>query len=249
MEIIHEMWYPYNKYKYKELSCMDEEEYRARLILWRIAIFFPIILSVAALLGVFYQLSIQGELLAQGLATLLINVAYLLFLKKIKPKTQEEKEAKLNEILEKQRNKELSKRNVIGWNTMTTKHLMGLPSAENMVCKIIYLEDKFMFISAGNSYNLDLNKITAITILTDKEIKSSSIGEALLGYTLFGKVGGIVGGWDKTKNTNYMVFTYVKDERPESIIFEIEEKDKKRVEEWRLKFYEENPMQGMNFDL
>ena len=132
---------------------------------------------------------------------------------------------------------------------MTTKHLMGLPSAENMVCKIIYLEDKFMFIAAGNSYNLDLNKITAITILTDKEIKSSSIGEALLGYTLFGKVGGIVGGWDKTKNTNYMVFTYVKDERPESIIFEIEEKDKKRVEEWRLKFYEENPVQGMNFDL
>lgn len=228
---------------------MDEEEYRARLILWRIAIFFPITVSIVLLLVVIYQFITQDEFIVQGLASLLINVAYLLFLKKIKPKTQEEKEAKLNAILEKQRNKELSKRNVIGWNTMTTKHLMGLPSAENMVCKIIYLEDKFMFIAAGNSYNLDLNKITAITILTDKEIKSSSIGEALLGYTLFGKVGGIVGGWDKTKNTNYMVFTYVKDERPESIIFEIEEKDKKRVEEWRLKFYEENPVQGMNFDL
>ena len=228
---------------------MDEEEYRARLILWRIVIFFPIMMTICYAITCFYTLIFYVETFGYALLGLLAHVLIVFLLKKIKPKTQEEKEAKLNEILEKQRNKELSKRNVIGWNTMTTKHLMGLPSAENMVCKIIYLEDKFMFISAGNSYNLDLNKITAITVLTDKEIKSSSMGEALLGYTLLGKVGGIVGGMDKTINTNYMVFTYVKDERPESIIFEIEEKDKKRVEEWRLKFYEENPMQGMNFDL
>lgn len=99
------------------------------------------------------------------------------------------------------------------------KHTHGLPIPENSVCSVVSYTDKYVFSANGLSFNLLKSKITDICIKTDIEISKqvvSSIGGAIGGAILFGALGAIIGGRAKNKEikttTQYLIFTYVKDD-------------------------------------
>ncbi|MCI6691531.1 MAG: hypothetical protein MR510_03430 [Clostridium sp.] len=107
-------------------------------------------------------------------------------------------------------------------------HQAGLPLAEGINCIIGYEEDKFRFNGGGNDFNLAFNKITDVCIKTSEEIHKqyvSSIGGAFAGNMLFGPLGAIVGGRVKEKKsttlTEYLIFTYLKDEKVDYISFDV----------------------------
>ena len=98
------------------------------------------------------------------------------------------------------------------------KHINGLPIPENSICSVISYTDKFVFSANGLSFNLLKSKITDICIKTDIEISKqvvSSIGGAIGGAVLFGPLGAIIGGRAKNREikttTQYLIFTYIKD--------------------------------------
>lgn len=90
------------------------------------------------------------------------------------------------------------------------KHINGLPIAENMDCKIVSMDDKFIFSSDAMNFELEKSKITDMCIWTDREIEEeyvSSVGGAIL----FGPLGAAIGGRAKKtiKNEihNYLIIT------------------------------------------
>ena len=93
-----------------------------------------------------------------------------------------------------------------------------MPIPENSICSVISYTDKFVFSANGLSFNLLKSKITDICIKTDTEISKqvvSSIGGAIGGAVLFGPLGAIIGGRAKNREikttTQYLIFTYIKD--------------------------------------
>lgn len=73
--------------------------------------------------------------------------------------------------------------------------LAGLNVPENTNCIIELNNDKFNFVVNGVNFSLPINKITDISIKTDKEIQKqyvSSIGGAVAGAALFGSLGAMV---------------------------------------------------------
>ena len=107
------------------------------------------------------------------------------------------------------------------------KHITGLPIAEGVLCNVKYLADRIEIIQGGNTFNLNLSKITDITTTTDKEIQKqyvSSVGGAVGGAVLFGPLGAMIGGRVKEKNntiiTNYLIITYMDDDQVKYISFE-----------------------------
>lgn len=110
---------------------------------------------------------------------------------------------------------------------LSGKHITGLPIAEGIQCIISYLSDKIEIKQGGNTFNLDLSKVTDITSTTDTEIQKhyvSSVGGAVGGAVLFGPLGAMVGGRAKEKKTttvtHYLVITYNSDGEIKYISFE-----------------------------
>lgn len=98
---------------------------------------------------------------------------------------------------------------------ISTKHVNGLPIAENLNCEINSYNDRLEFKSGTTNIKLPRNKITDMCIKTDVEIQKqavSSAGGAVAGGLAFGPLGAIIGGRVKTKNirtaTHYLIITY-----------------------------------------
>lgn len=95
------------------------------------------------------------------------------------------------------------------------KHINGLPIAENMDCKIVSMDDKFIFSSGAMNFELEKSKITDMCIWTDREIEEqyvSSVRGAVGGAILFGPLGATIGGKAKKKTIkneihNYLIIT------------------------------------------
>ena len=110
----------------------------------------------------------------------------------------------------------------------TFLHINGLPIAENVPCEVLSLIDKYEFKANGATFNLDKGKITDICVKTETEIQQqyvSSVGGAVGGAMLFGPLGGIIGGRAKKKKTKiisqYLIFTYLKEEELKYIGFDV----------------------------
>lgn len=107
-------------------------------------------------------------------------------------------------------------------------HEAGLPLANGVECLIVYEDGRFNFKGSGNSFDLLFEKITDICIKTDTEIQKqyiSSIGGAIAGGVVFGALGAIVGGRAKEKKSTtvkeYLIFTYLKENKVNYISFDI----------------------------
>lgn len=103
--------------------------------------------------------------------------------------------------------------------TVVGSHVNGLPIAENMVCEVMAFSDRYEFHAGGATFELERNKVTDISIKTDKDIQKqyvSSVGGAVGGAVLFGPLGAMIGGRAKEKKSTtiyqYLIFTYLKDE-------------------------------------
>lgn len=109
------------------------------------------------------------------------------------------------------------------------KHVHGLPMPEGKICEIYSFPEKVEIKSDHMQFNLDKTKITDVTITTDTEIQKqyvSSVGRAVGGAVLFGPLGAMIGGRAKEKTlktlTNYLIFTYQKENENEPIFIGFE---------------------------
>lgn len=95
------------------------------------------------------------------------------------------------------------------------QHVHGLPIAENTPCTVYSTPDKYEIEVQGNTFNLDKNKVTDVSIKTETEVTNqyvSSIGGAIGGAVLFGPLGAVIGGRAKKKKSTdirkYLIMTY-----------------------------------------
>ncbi len=106
-------------------------------------------------------------------------------------------------------------------------HFNGLPIAEGVLTQLFWCMSKIVFEANGASFNLEMSKITDISVKTDVEIQQqyvSSAGGAVAGGVLFGPIGAMIGGRAKKKEikqtNSYLIFTYKDDESLKYIAFD-----------------------------
>lgn len=106
-------------------------------------------------------------------------------------------------------------------------HMTGLPIADGTYCKIYLHPDKYVFEYKKTTYELPIDRITDVSIKTEKEVQTSyvsSIGGAVGGAVLLGPLGAIIGGRAKKKKTTtrkyYLIISYKKDEKYDCITFD-----------------------------
>ena len=111
---------------------------------------------------------------------------------------------------------------------LTLLHVNGLPIAENLWCEIQSYPDRIEFKSGTTNIALSRNKITDMCIKTDIEIQQqivSNPGGAIAGAIVFGALGAIICGREKTKTqkkiSSYLIITYINNQgKPAYIGFE-----------------------------
>lgn len=108
------------------------------------------------------------------------------------------------------------------------KHIAGLSLPENTFCDVYLCNEKVVIEGNGVTFNLPKEKIKDVCIKKETEIQQqyvSSIGGAVAGGVLFGPLGAIVGGRAKKKKdkkvTQFLIYTYEKDNTIDYISFEI----------------------------
>lgn len=134
------------------------------------------------------------------------------------------------------------------------KHFNGLPLAEGVLTQCFWCYGKAVFEANGASFNLDLSKITDISIKTDVEIQKqyvSSVGGAVAGAAVFGPIGAMIGGRAKQKKTKqvtqYLIFTYVDNDELKYIAFDCTGVFK--AADFVKEFQKLKPAQPQSFDL
>lgn len=137
---------------------------------------------------------------------------------------------------------------------MSAKHMDGLPWGEQADCNVYLYPDKYVFWRNKNTYTLSMDKITDVCIKTDVEIQKayvSSVGGAIGGAALFGKLGAMIGGRVKEKTdttiSKFLIFTYNKDGETKYISFEIPFYNKKAPK--YVKAYQAQASGHQNFHL
>lgn len=147
---------------------------------------------------------------------------------------------KETEKQEKKEQREEKKKKVFGM------HQAGLPLAYGANCSIKREDHQFVFEGGGNCFTLSKDRITDISVRTDRETNSqyvSSIGGAIGGAAALGSIGAMVGGRAKeiksTKAREYLIFTYRKDEQISYISIELLAPSKK-VWEWQREICKSN---------
>lgn len=107
-------------------------------------------------------------------------------------------------------------------------HIAGLPISEDARCKLFLEKDKIIIESSGTNFTLYKDKLLDACIKTDTEIQKqfvSSAGGAIAGNALFGPIGALICGRVKEKKsitkTNYLIYTYEKDNSVDYIVFDI----------------------------
>lgn len=111
---------------------------------------------------------------------------------------------------------------------VTLKYIDGLPLASGVDCEISSYPNQIKITGNNTEFNLDKSLLVDVCIKTDVEIQNqyvSSVGGAVAGAILFGGLGAIVGGRAKQKETrissNYLIFTYSKNDEIKYISFEV----------------------------
>ena len=99
---------------------------------------------------------------------------------------------------------------------LTLLHVSGLPIAENLLCQIYSYPDRIEFKSGTTNITLERSKITDMCIKTDVEIQKQMVsnpGGAIAGAIMFGTLGAIIGGREKSKTkkkiSSYLIITYI----------------------------------------
>ncbi len=129
------------------------------------------------------------------------------------------------DLREKQK-EELRKQGI--FHKMSCIHFSGLPISSGVLCDITLCTDKVIFKRAGNTFNLEKNKITDVCIKTDVEIQTqyvSDAGGAVAGAMSWGAIGAIIGGGTreiKNQETSYyLIYTYLKNNTVDYISFDV----------------------------
>ena len=128
-------------------------------------------------------------------------------------------------------------------NKFQFQHSGGLNYPQNATVNITVLEDKLSFLSNNVTYDLKNSKILNVNIQSHEEIQKqlvSNPGSALAGAAMFGAVGAIVGGAateQKIKTLkNLLVITYLKDDKPDYIVFSLPENEKTSKDKLTFKY-------------
>jgi hypothetical protein len=107
-------------------------------------------------------------------------------------------------------------------------HAIGLPIAENTMCKVFCTPEGIVIDGAGSSYTIPKAKIMHIDIIDSEQIQKSyvsSVGGTVAGAALFGPLGAMVGGRAKEKEstivTNYLTITYQTDGETKYVSFNV----------------------------
>lgn len=137
------------------------------------------------------------------------------------------------------------------------RHLYGLPIAKGTLTQTMWCSDnKIVFNVDGNTFNLSLDKVTDISVISDVEIQRqavSSVGGAVGGAILMGPIGAMIGGRVKERDvrtaSHYLIFTYTKDEDIENIGFELNIAELKKANEFADKFKRLKPKTNRVIDL
>lgn len=137
------------------------------------------------------------------------------------------------------------------------RHLYGLPVAKGTLTQTMWCADnKIVFNADGNTFNLSLDKVTDISVISDVEVQKqavSSVGGAVGGAILMGPIGAVIGGRVKERDvrtaSHYLVFTYTKDEDIENIGFELNVAELKKANEFADKFKRLKPKTNQVIDL
>lgn len=159
----------------------------------------------------------------------------------------------------KQEEQERAKRRELGIQGIQWKaellHTNGLPLAENTKCSLVFENGQLTMTGAGQQFTLAADKITDISITTDREIQksyTSSVGGAVGGAVLFGPLGAMIGGRAKEKQstvvTNYLIITYQSDGEVKYIGFNLQNYAHSVIAAKKLckLFSDSRPSQGQN---
>lgn len=99
--------------------------------------------------------------------------------------------------------------------SLELEHMTGLPIPEHLRCKIGADTEKLIIIANSKQFNLQLSKLTDVSIVSNTEIQNqyvSSAGGMVGGALLFGPIGAMIGGRAKQKKSatteHYLVFSY-----------------------------------------
>ncbi|WP_317738976.1 hypothetical protein [Clostridium tetani] len=93
-------------------------------------------------------------------------------------------------------------------DSVTLFHDNGLPIGHNEICQVFLCKDKIIICSAGYEFNIKLNQISESSILNSNQVThkiKSSIGKAIVGGTLLGSTGAIIGGMPETKEKTMLI--------------------------------------------
>ncbi|QVY60928.1 hypothetical protein [Cytobacillus gottheilii] len=205
-----------------------------RMLWLLLAIANALVLFVLGI-GLFAQLgndtSVGGYVVFIGVIIVFV-LLQILFIKKFKTLNEihrdnksKEKQRRKDEQYKKEREVPGSKARINDLNAdicITGKHMDGLPISEGAEVHLYRCPDKVIFERNNNTYELDLIKISDITIKTDIEIQKSyvsSVGGAVGGYVLFGPLGAMIGGRAKERKSEtveeYLIFSYKKENNDE----------------------------------
>lgn len=157
----------------------------------------------------------QGATLAIALFLMFLSFGCLIanIVSSIKMKSQTRKNQKITRQKQNEHLQELKNQGFI--LDTQVKHIYGLNTAEDMLCRIEVWKDSYKFKMNNINFSLSREKVTDIAIKTETEVQQqyvSSIGGAVLGGALFGTVGAAYGGRAKKKEIynfkSFLVFTY-----------------------------------------
>lgn len=106
------------------------------------------------------------------------------------------------------------------------QHIYGLDVPESAPCEFYICQDKYIFIRNNTEMKLSFDKITDVSLRTNREIQTqyvSSAGGAVGGALLLGPLGAIIGGRTKKKTdistTTYLIIAYDKNGETSYICF------------------------------
>ena len=103
--------------------------------------------------------------------------------------------------------------------TAQLKHTSGLPVTAGAIVKVIYCEDRFIFLKDKQEITVSRDKIKSVDCVTGKNLKTEQATGAAAGALVFGGLSGAVLG-SLIATSTYLVINYESKDEPKSIILD-----------------------------
>lgn len=103
--------------------------------------------------------------------------------------------------------------------TAQLKHTDGLPIAAGAIVKVVYCEDRFVFLKDKQEITVSRAKVKNVDCVTGKNLKTQQAAGAAAGALVFGELSGAVLG-SLIATSTYLVISYESDGDNKSIILD-----------------------------